>query len=68
MDDQSPDDGYFENLPIDELNNMHEKLINKILAEEEEIINSHRLHIDTMFDFSKKVWFYFFWGKMEIGS
>jgi hypothetical protein len=55
MDDQSPDDGYFENLPIDELNNMHEKLINKILAEEEEIINSHRLHIDTMFDFSKKV-------------
>lgn len=33
---------------------MHEKLINKILAEEEEIINSHRQHIDTMFDFSKK--------------
>lgn len=33
---------------------MHEKLINKILAEEEEIINSHRMHIDTMFDFSKK--------------
>ena len=47
----------YEKMNIDNLNTLHERLINKILTEEEEIINSHRSHIDIMFDFSKKVLF-----------
>ena len=35
-----------------ELNEMHEKLINTILTEEESLINSHRSHVDKMYEFS----------------
>lgn len=39
----------------DELNNLHERLINVILSEEENLITSHRTHVDKMCDYSRNV-------------
>lgn len=39
----------------EELNELHEKLINTILTEEEGLINSHRVHVDKMCEFSTSV-------------
>lgn len=48
-----------ETLESESLNQLHEKLINVILTEEEELITSHRTHVDRMCEFSRTVIFNF---------
>jgi len=37
------------------MSNTHESLISQILAEEEEVISSHRQHIDDVVELTKEV-------------
>ena len=39
---------------VDELTNQHEKLIEQILEEEEQLIQGHRAHIDEVVDIVKE--------------
>jgi hypothetical protein len=38
-----------------DLHELHDKLINTILTEEESLINNHRTHVDKMCEFSTSV-------------
>lgn len=44
-------------ISYDELHEMHDRLINTILSEEEGLISSHRTHVDKMCEFSTSVSF-----------
>lgn len=44
-----------EAISYDELHDMHDKLINTILSEEEGLISNHRTHVDKMCEFSTSV-------------